>query len=98
VVNTTREDSFKGSRRVSVINFIHIPRTFLGLIVDVESMFQLFNVQPELIDPPYASPLKLTRGDVEFKNVTFGYSHENFVLRDVNFKVPAGHTVAIVSL
>ncbi len=35
-------------------------------------------------------------GDIEFKNVWFAYNEENWVLRDVSFKVPAGHTVAIV--
>jgi len=35
-------------------------------------------------------------GDIEFKNVWFAYNEENWVLKDVSFKVPAGQTVAIV--
>jgi ATP-binding cassette subfamily B multidrug efflux pump len=36
------------------------------------------------------------RGEIEFRNVWFAYSGEDWVLRDVSFKVPAGETVAIV--
>jgi ABC-type multidrug transport system fused ATPase/permease subunit len=36
------------------------------------------------------------RGDIEFKNVWFAYNENDWVLRDVSFKVPAGKTVAIV--
>ncbi len=36
------------------------------------------------------------RGEIEFRNVWFAYSGEDWVLRDVSFRVPAGETVAIV--
>jgi ATP-binding cassette subfamily B protein len=36
------------------------------------------------------------KGDVEFKNVQFAYNNEDWVLRDISFKVEAGHTVALV--
>ncbi len=35
-------------------------------------------------------------GDIEFKNVWFAYNDENWVLKDVSFRVPAGQTIAIV--
>jgi len=35
-------------------------------------------------------------GDIEFKNVWFAYNEDNWVLKDVSFKVSAGQTVAIV--
>ncbi len=35
-------------------------------------------------------------GDIEFKNVWFAYHENDWVLRDVSFKVPVGSTVAIV--
>lgn len=36
------------------------------------------------------------RGDIEFKNVWFAYNDEDWVLRDVSFKVSAGETLALV--
>jgi ATP-binding cassette, subfamily B, multidrug efflux pump len=35
-------------------------------------------------------------GDIEFRNVWFAYNEDNWVLKDVSFKVSAGQTVAIV--
>jgi ABC-type multidrug transport system fused ATPase/permease subunit len=36
------------------------------------------------------------KGEIEFRNVWFAYNENDWVLRDVSFKVPAGKTVAIV--
>jgi ATP-binding cassette subfamily B multidrug efflux pump len=35
-------------------------------------------------------------GRIEFKNVSFAYSEPNYVLKDINFTVKAGETVALV--
>lgn len=36
------------------------------------------------------------KGDVEFKNVWFAYKDENYVLKDISFKVNPGETLAFV--
>jgi len=36
------------------------------------------------------------KGEIEFKNVWFAYNDEEWVLRDVSFKIPKGHNLAIV--
>ena len=36
------------------------------------------------------------KGNIEFKNVWFGYNENHFVLKDVSFAVPEGKTLAIV--
>ncbi|RYC70371.1 ABC transporter ATP-binding protein [Spirosoma sordidisoli] len=36
------------------------------------------------------------KGEVEFKNVWFAYNNEDWVLRDISFRVRAGETVAFV--
>lgn len=36
------------------------------------------------------------RGDIEFKNVWFAYNNEDWILKDVSFKVNKGETLAIV--
>ncbi|KAH8389401.1 hypothetical protein KR200_008632 [Drosophila serrata] len=64
--------------------------------VDMENMFDLLREEEEIVDAPGCSPLLTAGGGIEFSNVTFGYSPEKVVLRNVNFSVPAGKTVAIV--
>jgi ATP-binding cassette subfamily B protein len=39
---------------------------------------------------------KEIKGEIEFKNVWFAYDEENFVLKNISFKVNPGETVAIV--
>lgn len=43
-------------------------------------------------------PMKLgkIKGEIEFKNVWFAYKDENWVLRDVSFKIKPGETAAFV--
>ncbi|KAH8307650.1 hypothetical protein KR044_007307, partial [Drosophila immigrans] len=64
--------------------------------VDMENMFELLREEEEIVDAPGSAPLLTAGGGIEFTNVTFGYSPEKTVLRNVSFNVPAGKTVAIV--
>ncbi len=40
--------------------------------------------------------LKRIKGDIEFKNVFFGYSKDNIVLNNMSFKINEGESVALV--
>ncbi len=61
-----------------------------------EKIFTVFDTVPELTDDPDAVELDEIRGEIEFKNVWFSYIPEEWVLRDVSFKVNAKQTVAFV--
>lgn len=43
-------------------------------------------------------PAQAPRGELSFEHVSFGYHQERVILKDVNFTVPAGKTVAIVGV
>ena len=45
--------------------------------VDMQNMFDMLDVDPEVKDIPNALPLSITRGCLEFKNVYFHYVPEN---------------------
>lgn len=62
----------------------------------MENMFDLLREEQEVIDAPGAGPLIVKRGNVEFKNVSFGYLPERLVLKNISFTVPEGKTVALV--
>lgn len=59
-----------------------------------EKIFTIFDIQPEVVDTEGAIELENVRGDIEFRNVWFAYKDEDWVLKDVSFKVNAGQTVA----
>ncbi len=65
-------------------------------LVDLETMFALLGRKPEILDAPDAKPLKVTKGRLEFRNVSFAYDAERPILRNLSFDVPAGRMVAIV--
>jgi ATP-binding cassette subfamily B protein len=61
-----------------------------------EKIFTIFDIVPEVVDEPDAIELDHVDGNIEFKNVWFSYLPDEWVLRDVSFKVNAGDTVAFV--
>lgn len=50
----------------------------------------------EITDIPSAAPLRINKGNIVFKDVSFGYNADREILHNVSFEVPAGKTVAIV--
>ncbi len=61
-----------------------------------EKIFTILDIEPEVVDADDAIELENVRGEIEFKNVWFAYIGEEWVLRDLSFKVDAGQTVAFV--
>lgn len=62
----------------------------------MENMFDLLRENQEIIDAPGAGPLIVNRGQVEFVNVSFGYTPERTILNNISFTVPPGKTIALV--
>jgi ATP-binding cassette, subfamily B, multidrug efflux pump len=61
-----------------------------------ERIFMILDAQPEEDSGKRCLGQNEAKGNIEFKNVWFAYNENDWVLRDVSFKVPAGRTVAIV--
>jgi len=59
-------------------------------------LYALLDEKPKIFDKPNALDLKEVKGDVEFENVQFSYDENKITLDNVNFKVKAGQSVALV--
>lgn len=61
-----------------------------------EKIFTIFDIKSDVTDRENAQDLTEVKGDIEFKNVWFAYKDEEWVLKNVSFKVKASQTVAFV--
>ncbi|MDE0140922.1 MAG: ABC transporter ATP-binding protein [Caldilineaceae bacterium] len=61
-----------------------------------ERIFELLAVQPEISSPPDAVKPQISRWDVAFHDVSFGYQSEEAVLNGIDFEIGAGEMVALV--
>lgn len=59
-------------------------------------MFDLLKEDQEVFDAPDSTALEVSRGGIEFANVSFGYTPERTILKNISFNVPAGKTIALV--
>ena len=83
---------------------LYMPLHFLGFVyreirhalADMEKMFRLLHEHREIADAPDAAALQAGSAEVSFEQVSFGYAPDRQILFDVNFVIPAGHTVAVV--
>ncbi len=83
---------------------LYMPLDFLGYVyrevkqslTDMEVMFNLMDVRPEVTDHAGAVPLEVRGGEIVFDNVSFGYNADRPILKGVSFRVAPGRKVAIV--
>lgn len=83
---------------------LFIPLSFLGVVysqlqhalTDMQLMFELLDVQPEITDSPTARTLDVGDGTVRFDHVDFGYDADRQILHDVSFEIAPGKKLAVV--
>jgi ATP-binding cassette, subfamily B, multidrug efflux pump len=61
-----------------------------------ERIFNLLDTTNPVVDPEEPLTLNNVKGDIEFKNVWFAYNDEDYVLKNISFKINAGEKVAFV--
>ncbi|NVK83867.1 MAG: ABC transporter ATP-binding protein [Cytophagia bacterium] len=64
-------------------------------IVSSNRIFDLLDNNEHMSDEGDYAPEEI-RGDVEFNKVWFAYNDEDYVLKDISFKVKEGETIALV--
>ncbi|HSU60029.1 MAG TPA: ABC transporter ATP-binding protein [Bryobacteraceae bacterium] len=61
-----------------------------------ERIFKLLDTRPGIVSPAPTVPFPAGPVDIEFDHVWFAYNGEDWVLRDVSFRIEARETVAVV--
>jgi ATP-binding cassette subfamily B protein len=83
---------------------LFIPLGFLGIIyrmlkytlADMEMVFNLLDLKPEIKNTDNAKPLEHKQGEICFDHVSFSYQEDRKILHDINFTVKPGQKLAIV--
>lgn len=78
---------------VRVVDF-NITLQWAGAAID--RVFETLDTRPDIEDSPNARPMPNMRGEIEFRNVSFGYRPEQLVLKNVNLHIRPGEVVALV--
>ncbi len=89
---------------ISYVAALGFPLVMLGqiMLLYVQADAALTRVRevldsaPEIEDLPDAIPIESVRGEIIFENVSFGYTSEHRILKDVSFRIPEGKKLAIL--
>ena len=65
-------------------------------VASSERIFQILDMQPDIVERPDALPLPTGGGAIAFEDVTFGYRADRPVIRDADLAIAPGSTVAII--
>ena len=70
---------------------------FLGKMGDFKSSFSILQTPQEIIDKPSAFDLKVSKGEIIFKDVSFGYEEgKTHTLKNLNLHIKAGEKIGLV--
>ncbi len=76
--------------------FSNILHEFQSAFSAAERVFRILDEEPEKTDSEDARELKHAKGDTKLTGVTFGYTPDKPILKNINLTAPEGTTVAIV--
>lgn len=87
--------SYVGMFWQPIMNLSNFYNQFINAASGAERIFEIMDTKQTICDKQDAIEVDDIKGEVNFKNVTFGYD-EVKVLKDVSFDVKAGETIALV--
>lgn len=77
---------------------INFTEQFTQGIASFERFTEIMDTSPDIVDSVDAKELQVTKGEVEYKDVSFSYSDgdEEIVINDLSLHIPGGKRVALV--
>lgn len=78
-----------------LMQITQIPRNISNFLTSLSKIFEILEEEPDVRDAAFPQNIQI-KGDVEIKNVTFGYETYDPVLKNINLSVKAGEMVGLV--
>lgn len=79
-----------------IMNLSNFYNQFVNAASGAERIFEIIDTKAAVKSSADAPKMSVIKGNVQFKNVTFGYEEDVKVLQNVDFDVKAGETIALV--
>jgi ATP-binding cassette, subfamily B, bacterial len=67
-----------------------------GAAAGATRCFEVLDREDDVPDAHHAKPIEKARGEIAFRDVSFGYSPDRLILRDINLSIAVGESVAFV--
>ena len=79
-----------------LVQFSTMYKDISDKLMDAEKLLKMFRTKSTITDSPNARPLTIEKGEVTFDKVSFAYDERKVNLKEVDFIISGGSTVAIV--
>ena len=79
-----------------IMNLSNFYNQFVNAASGAERIFEIIDTKANVKSAVDAPKMPMIKGNVQFKNVTFGYEDNVKVLKNVDFDVKSGETIALV--
>ena len=79
-----------------IMNLSNFYNQFVNAASGAERIFEIIDTKADVKSAVDAPKMPMIKGNVQFKNVTFGYEENVKVLKNVDFDVKSGETIALV--
>ena len=79
-----------------IMNLSNFYNQFVNAASGAERIFEIIDTKAAVTSAVDAPKMPMIKGNVQFKNVTFGYEEDVKVLKNVDFDVKSGETIALV--
>lgn len=88
--------SYVGMFWQPIMNLSNFYNQLVNAASGAERIFEIIDNKATVVSPKDAPKMPAINGNVDFEQVTFGYTSDVDVLKNVDFSVKAGETIALV--
>lgn len=82
---------------INIWDFGRNLRRLSSAFANADEMIEIMNTPHEIVDLPGAKELKVHKGEISIRKLTFGYMKEKPIFENFNLLIPANRRVAFVS-
>ncbi len=76
--------------------FVNMTNQFAGAMNAMQRLMEIMDAEPDVKESDAPHRPERLRGNIEFRNVDFGYEKNRRIIEDISFEIKEGETIGIV--